>query len=79
MIQVLLCKITRTFFLFFYANLVILHVHEFAVIQLYQQGEAFTEEVADCHIEAMYRFLLFCYSGIQVNFPTFVIPVCITL
>lgn len=34
----------------FYTNLVILYVHEFAVILLYQQGNRFTGEVADCHI-----------------------------
>lgn len=63
--------------LFFNANLVILHVHEFAVILLYQQGEAFTGEVADCRNRGNVSVpVLF---GIQVNFPTFVIPVCRTL
>ena len=48
----------------FYTNLVILYVHEFAVILLYQQGNGFTGEVADCHILASYWFLfLFWYSG----------------
>lgn len=60
----------------FYTNLVILYVHEFAVILLYQQGNGFTGEVADCHIWHRIWFLVFSF-GIQVKTLTFVIPVCI--
>lgn len=43
----------------FYTNLVILYVHEFAVILLYQQGNGFTGEVADCHIWHCIGFVFF--------------------
>lgn len=49
----------------FYTNLVILYVHEFAVILLYQQGNRFTGEVADCHI--WHRIGSCFFFGIQVN------------
>lgn len=48
----------------FYTNLVILYVHEFAVILLYQQGNRFTGEVADCHIwHRIGSCFCFWYSG----------------
>lgn len=50
----------------FYTNLVILYVHEFAVILLYQQGNRFTGEVADCHIWHCIGSS-WSFFGIQVN------------